>query len=684
MSQFEINSQSQIPVQERSKFNSNRYLGTNSLNGYNQNTLEQNESVPQASSQPNKNQQTGSKLASDTLYDYSQIGQPLIKDQDQSEQIQKLTKEIDTLKYQWRALEQENQRLKYDNIQLNQRNKSSMNEIQELQDQILISKNENKRLTSIVQEDQFLLIDVQKLRKQVELNRGLDFKIIDLDQQLISLNKQLLESKKQNAFLESELQNQKEIIEKYKSQIRDQTLAYESQVLKNEQLLNDNRKMKLALDSINQDLNQEQEQNQILNQKLSQISLGAKDQISNLQKSQSNLNLQNEQLKNQINLLQQKEKELQVSQTLNIQQESKIGQINQQLNECIFTRQIEESKAAISSAKAEYNKLATTCQQQDQEIKKLKEKINSMTQQNTIISNKCTQLEKSLEEGQQKSQMLSQDLKGKLEKWKNYGTQLEQELKKRETALVNLGNDYIKSESQLKAALDMQSQLRNERTTSIGKLKEMHADLLTYEKKSDSLERNIVALQAQIQSSYQHQERLEQEKQVLNQELKQLVDELRRIQNQCDLRDRDIQDLRSQNSLLAERNITLEHELSLERDKQLQLDSKVRTLENEIHKLNFQHTLRQQYSWNIDPQQSLGNSKPLFPDLSQDFYSPQTNIQGINSPKYPQYGIQVQPNHKSTEVQNSGFENLSSNPIHQIKNKNYNSKFQIQPENQLN
>ncbi|CAD8176745.1 unnamed protein product [Paramecium octaurelia] len=682
MSQFEINSQSQIPVQERSKFNSNRYIGSNTLNGYNQNTLEQNESVPQASSQPNKNQQIGSKLASDTQYDYSQMGKQTIKDQDQSEQIQKLTKEIDTLKYQWRALEQENQSLKYDNIQLNQRNKSSMNEIQELQDQILISKNENKRLTNIVQEDQFLLIDVQKLRKQVEMNRGLEYKIIDLDQQLISLNKQLLESKKQNAFLESDLQNQKEIIEKCKSQIRDQTLAYESQVLKNEQLLNDNRKMKLALDSINQDLNQEQEQNQILNQKLSQISSGAKDQISNLQKSQSNLNIQNEQLKNQINLLQQKEKELQVSQTLNIQQESKIAQINQQLNE--QQRQIEQSKAAISSAKAEYNKMVAACQQQDQEIKKLKEKINSMTQQNTLIQNKCTQLEKSLEEGQQKSQMLSQDLKGQLEKWKNYGTQLEQELKKRETALVNLGNDYIKSESQLKAALDVQTQLRNERTASLGKLKEMHADLLTYEKKSDSLERNVVALQSQIQNSYQHQERLEQEKQVLNQELKKLVDELRRIQNQCDLRDRDIQDLRTQNSLLGERNITLERELSLERDKQLQLDSKVRTLENEIHKLNFQHTLRQQYSWNTDPQLSLGNSKPLFPELSQDFYSPQTNIQGINSPKYPQYGIQVQPNYKPTEVQNSGLENQSSNLMHQIKSQNQNSKFQIQPEYQLN
>ncbi|CAD8167083.1 unnamed protein product [Paramecium pentaurelia] len=671
MSQFfETNSQSQIPFQDKSKLISNPQLGTsNSLNGYNQNILEQNE-----------NQQLGSKLSSYSQLDYPMMGQQTImKDQEQLEQIQKLTKEIDTIRYQQRVIEQENQRLKCDNIQLNQRNKSNMNEIQELQDQILILKNENKRLTNIVQEDQFLLIDVQKLKKQVELNRGLEYKIIDLDQQIISVNKLLLEQKRSNAFLESELQNQKEILEKYKSQLRDQTLGFESEVLKNEQLLNDNRKMKMALDSINKDLNQEQEQNQMLNQKLNQISLGAKDQVSNLQKSQSNLNLQNEQLKNQINQLQQKEKELQISQNLNIQQENKIGQINQQLNE--QQRQIEQSNVAISSSKVEYTKLVTKCQQQDQEIKILKEQINSMTQQNTLIQNKCTQLEKSLEDSQQKLQMLSSDLKVQIEKWKNYGTQLEQEIKKRDIAIKNLENDYIKSETQLKSALDIQTQLKNERTISIGKLKEMHTDILAYEKKTDSLERDVVTLQAQIQSSYQHQDRLEQEKQLLNQELKQMMEELRRIKNQCDLRDRDILNFKSQNALLSERNISLQNELGRERDKQLQLDSKIRTLENEIHKFNFQQTLKQQYSWNTDPQLSLGNQKSLFTEQNQDYYSPQTNIQGFNSPKN---GFQVQFKQNPIEVQNSGFENQYVNSLNQLKNDPYNLRFQIQPQNQLN
>ncbi|CAD8074615.1 unnamed protein product [Paramecium primaurelia] len=636
----------------------------------------------------NRNQQLGSKLSSHSQLDYPMMGQQTImKDQEQLEQIQKLTKEIDKMRYQQRVIEQENQRLKSDNIQLNQRNKSNMNETQELQDQILILQNENKRLTNIVQEDQFLLIDVQKLKKQVELNRGLEYKIIDLDQQIISVNKLLLEQKRSNAFLESELQNQKEILEKYKSQLRDQTLGFESEVLKNEQLLNDNRKMKMALDSINKDLNQEQEQNQMLNQKLNQISLGAKDQISNLQKSQSNLNLQNEQLKNQINQLQQKEKELQISQNLNIQQENKIGQMNQQLNE--QQRQIEQSNAAISSCKVENTKLVTKCQQQDQEIKILKEQINSITQQNTLIQNKCTQLEKSLEDSQQKLQMLSSDLKVQLEKWKNYGIQLEQEVKKRDIVIKNLENDYIKSETQLKSALDIQNQLKNERTISIGKLKEMHTDILAYEKKADSLERgnckykevDVVTLQVQIQNSYQQQDRLEQEKQLLNQELKQMMEELRRIQNQCDLRDRDILNFRSQNALLSERNISLQNELGRERDKQLQLDSKIRTLENEIHKFNFQQTLKQQYSWNTDPQLSIGNQKSLFTEQNQDYYSPQTNIQGFNSPKN---GFQVQSKQNPIEVQNSGFENQYVNSFNQLKNDPYNLRFQIQPQNQLN
>ncbi|CAD8087912.1 unnamed protein product [Paramecium sonneborni] len=700
MSQFETNSQSQIPFQERNKINSNRQLGvSNTLNGQNSKISEQNESVPQRSSQTNNygNPQISSQLTQYPQFNYPQIGQQTMKDQDQLEQIQKLSKENDTLKYQWRALEQENQKLKSDNIQLNSRDKSNMNEIQELQDQILILKNENKRLTNTIQDDQYLLIDLQKLRKQVELNRGLENQISNLEQQLAIVSKQLQEQKRQNAFQESEIQNQKEILEKYKAQVRDQTLGFESQVQKNEQLLIDNRKMKTALDTINKDLQKEQEQNQMLNQKLNQIQSGAKDQISNLQKNLSNLNFQNEQLKNQITQLQQKEKELQISQNMNIQLENKIRQLNQQLSE--QQRQIEQSNAIISSGKVEYTKLSNKCQQQDQEIWKLKESINSITQQNSLISNKCSQLEKSMEDNLQRSQMQSSDLSRQLDKWKNYGNQLEQEVKKRETALVNLENDYIKTETQLKQALEIQSQLRNERTVQLGKLKEMHADLLVYEKKCDSLERNIITLEAQIKSQQQHQERLEQEKQLLNQEIKQLIEDQRRIQNQYDLKirdfesllqkhdqennlkDRDIQNWRSQNAVLAERNIVLEHELAREREKQLQLDSKVRNLENEIHNLNFQQTLKQQYSWNTEPQVSLGNQKPLFTEQSHDYHSPQPNYQQINSPQYHQSGIQVQSNQKPTEVSNYGAEHQRNNSSHQIKSKNYDLRFQNQPQN---
>ncbi|CAD8065031.1 unnamed protein product [Paramecium primaurelia] len=710
MSQFETNSQSQIPFQERSKLNSNRQLGTsNTFNGQNQKILDQNESVPQRSTQPNNygNLQTSSQLSQYPQFNYPLMGQQTMKDQDQLEQIQKLTKENDTLKYQWRALEQENQKLKSDNIQLNSRDKSNMNEIQELQqniilyisrDQILILKNENKRLTNTIQEDQYLLIDLQKLRKQADFNRGLENQITDLEQQFANVSKQLQEQKRQNAFQESELQNQKEILEKYKTQVRDQTLGFEQQVQKNEQLLSDNRKMKMALDSINKDLKQEQEQNQMLNQKLTQISSGAKDQLNNLQKNLSNLNFQNEQLKNQITQLQQKEKELQISQNLNIQQENKIRQMNQQLSE--QQRQIEQNNMIISNGKVEYTKLTTKCQQQDQEIWKLKEQINNLTQQNTLISNKCTQFERSMEDSLQKSQMLSSDLKGQLEKWKSYGNQLEQEVKKRETAILNLENDYMKTETQLKQALEIQTQLKNERNIQIGKLKEMHADLLVYEKKCDQLERDIITLQTQIKGQQQNQDRLEHEKQILNQEIKQLIEDLRRIQNQYDLktrdfesllqkheqesslRDRDIQNLRAQNSTLTERNIALEHELARERDKQLQLDSKIRTLENEIHNLNFQQTLKQQYSWNTEPQLSIGNQKPLFTELSQGYQSPQANYQGINSPVYNQSGIQVQSNQKPTEVSNYGGEHLRNNSSHQIKSKNYDLRFQNQSQNQ--
>ncbi|CAD8075632.1 unnamed protein product [Paramecium sonneborni] len=691
MSQFEINSQSQIPFQERSKLNSNRQLGTpNTLNGQNPKILEPNESIPQRSTQTNNqgNQQISSQMSQQPQFNYPLMGQQTMQDQEQLEQIQKLTKENETLKYQWRALEQENLKLKNDNIQLNSRDKSNINEIQELKDQILIQQNENKRLKNTVQEDQYLLIDLQKLRKQVEYNRGLENQMSDLEQQLAIVSKQLQEQKRQNAFQESEIQNQKEILEKYKTQLRDQTLAFESQVQKNEQLLNDNRKMKTALDQINKDLQQEQESNQILNQKINQIQIRVKDQVSNLQQSLSTLNYQNEQLKNQITQLQQKEKDLQISQNMNVQQENKIRQMNQQLSE--QQRQIEQNNGIISNGKIEYTKLANKCQQQDQEIWKLKEQINSMNQQNSLISSKCSQLEKTMEDNLQKSQNLSQDLKGQLEKWKNYSIQLEQEVKKRELALGNLENDYIKTDTQLKQVLEQQNQLKNERTIQLGKLKEMHTDLLVYQKKCDQQERDIITLETQIKGFQQHQERLDHEKQILNQEIKQLMEDLRRIQNQYDLkardfesllqkhesetnlRNRDIQNFRSQNASLAEMNNALEHELAREREKQLKLDSKVRNLENELHNLNFQQSLKQQYSLNTEPQLNLGNQKPQLIELNQGFQSPQTNYQALNSPQYHQSGIKVQSNQKPTEVSNS-----------QITRKNYDLRFQNQPQNQL-
>ncbi|CAD8050486.1 unnamed protein product [Paramecium sonneborni] len=705
MSQFETYAQTQIPQQDRSKPNQNQLLGTLNLSsGQNEKNIDQNEFVPRRSSQTNNYgyQQNTLQVSPYPQFNYPLMGQQTMKEQENLEQMQRLMKENETLRYQWRTLEQENQKLKNENNQLINREKNNSTEIQGLQDQILQLKNENKRLMNTISDDQYQLLDLQKLKKQVELNKGLDNQISDLEQQLSIANKQLSEQKRQNSFQENEIQTQKDTIDKFKTQLKELTQNNESQVQKNDTLLNDNRKMKQALDMINKDLINEQEQNKVLFQKMNQLNQGSKDQINNLQKNITNLNFQNEQLKNQLIILQQKEKELQNVQNLNLQNESKLRQMQQQISE--QQRQIDQYTMTIQTGKNEYQKLAVKTQSQEQDIWKLKEQLNQLNTQNQMLQNKCYQLERSIDDSLSKSQIQSADLKGSLDKWKNYGLSLEQEIKKREMALHQLENEYVHIQSLLKGAQENEVQLRNERAVTLSKMKEMHDDLLLYEKKCNQQDGELTLLQEQSRNILQNQERLEQDKLQLNNEVKKLMEELLRTQNQNDLKNRDydalqmkhesdnnmkereVQNLQLQNNILQEKNIQLENDLTKEKEKIFQMESRIRNLESEIHNLQFKQTLQQQYSWNQEPLNNHNNqiqqteNSLIYQRINQNnsgFMNPQQNNYGFQKPQQPKptensnapYQVDEFPDHRRTNSQQL------------IKSKNYDLRFQYQPQN---
>ncbi|CAD8049310.1 unnamed protein product [Paramecium sonneborni] len=708
MSQFETNSQTQIPYQEMIKPNSNRQLGTSNLsNGQNQKNIDQNEFAPRRSYQTNNYgyQQNTPQVQQYPQLNYPVMGQQTMKEQEHEEQIQRLMKENETLRYQWRTLEQENQKLKNDNNQLVNRDKSNSTENLGLQDQILQLKNENKRLMNTISEDQYQLVDLQKLKKQVELNKGLDNQISDLEQQLQIANKQLSEQKRLNSFQESDNQTQRETIEKLKAQLKDVTQNNEAQCQKNDALLNDNRKMKQALDMINKDLNKEQEQNQMLIQKINQLNQGSKDQINNLQKNLTNLNFQNDQMKNQIIQLQQKEKELQNAQNQNLSNESKLRQMQQQISE--QQRLIEQYAMTIQTGKNEYSKLAAKSQSQEQEIWKLKEQINQLSTQNQMLQNKCHQLERSIDDSLSKSQIQSADLKGTLDKWKNYGLSLEQEIKKREMALLQLENEYVHMQNQLKGAQENEVQLRNERAVTLSKMKEMHDDLLLYEKKCDQQERDLQLLKEQNRNALQNQERIEQDKQQLNLEVKNLMDELHSTQNQNDLKirdfdalqmkhdsdnnmkEREMQNCQLQNSMLQEKNKQLENDLAKEKEKLFKMENRIRNLESEMHNLQFKQTLKQQYQWNQDEPNNHSNQieQTENSQIYQGINVPYLNNSGYLSPQQNNFEVQKTQQPKPTEVQNTPSQ-VNEQPNHRrtnsqqlIKSKNYDLRFQYQPQN---
>ncbi|CAK62195.1 unnamed protein product (macronuclear) [Paramecium tetraurelia] len=731
MSQFETNSQAQISNQERSKPSSNRQLGTSNLqNGQNVKNIDNNEySIYDQTLglfQEDLRKQI-SKQFIPSSYGYSQnipqvqqypqfnyplIGQQTMKEQENEEQIQRLTKDNETLRYQWRTLEQDNQKLKNDNLQLSNRDKINNTEIQGLQydiykysrDQMFQLKNENKRLMNTIQDDQYQLLDLQKLKKQVELNKGLEIQISDLEQQLAMANKQVQEQKRQNSFQDSEIQTQKDTIEKFKAQLKELTQNNDAQSQKNDSLLNDNRKMKQALDMINKEFTNQQEQNQVLIQKINQLNQGSKDQINNLQKNIQNLNFQNDQLKNQILQLQQKEKELQNAQNI----DAIINFRLQFLIQILEQRQIDQYVMTIQTGKNEYQKLALKSQSQEQDMWKMKEQVNQLNTQNQMLQNKCYQLERSIEDSLSKSQIQSADLKGTLDRWKNYGLSLEQEIKKREVALLQLENEYVHLQSQLKGAQENEVQFRNERAITLQKMKEMHDDLLLYEKKCNQLERDLQQQQEQNNIAVQNQGRLEQEKQQLNQEVKNLMDELHRTQNQNDLKqrefdaiqmkydsennakDREVQNLHLQNSMLQEKNNQLENDLAREKEQLFQMESRIRSLEAEIQNLQFKQTLKQQYSWNQEVPNNQSNQ--IEQTENSQIYSgmggPYSIHGGFQNFQQNNIGVHNSQKPKPMEVQNAPFQ-INEFPDHRrtssqqlIKSKNYDLRFQQQQKNQ--
>ncbi|CAD8195746.1 unnamed protein product [Paramecium pentaurelia] len=472
------------------------------------------------------------------------------------EQQQHLMDQGEDLKSQNKKLVFENNSLKklVEQLQL----ELSSYKIQKSQEQEMISKldyqeemivklkSEVRRKADLIQENQFKLNELERLQNKLEEYSGLTKKyqeqillIQEFKEQLQDQSRQL--SQYQNTEIENH--NLKEYIEAYKQQLRDKDVKIQQQREQQEQLYSDNKKMKTTLDMLNFEFKKAQDN---YNEALHRATIQNTDlqgQLSLFQKNLANQAHQIELQKQQVKQLELKEKELYSTKNQYLKLDEKFqAQTQQTIKQ---TKEIDKLLMTLKNGKQEYLNLQQKLMHLEQENKRLSEQSLQQSKSKNQLELQCQQLDQELikKQGNLDSvQLKYMELKSNLEKYQGQIQAMENELKKKDTIILNLEQQLQTQKGQLEQISHIDTQNKSEINHNFAKMKEMHNDLILYEK---------------------------QVKQILSENYQ----------------------LKQQNQIISERNGQQENEMKKMREQIIQQDNRIRLLENELHNYTFQQKL---------------------------------------------------------------------------------------------
>ncbi|CAD8196105.1 unnamed protein product [Paramecium pentaurelia] len=494
------------------------------------------------------------------------------------EKQQFLMEEGEDLKSQVRKLQNENQQLKKVIDQLQPELQSFKNQKsieQELkakfdyQEEMIVKlKSEVRRKQEALQENQYKLAELDKLQKKLEDYNLLSSKSNELNKQIKDLQDQVQDQKRQLVYLNSaehENSNLKEYIETYKQQLREKDIKIEQHREQQEQLYLDNKKMKTTLDMLNFELKKQQENsNDQLHRATLQIT-ELQGQVSSYQKTLANQAHQIELQKQQVKQLEIKEKELYSTKNQVLKLEESIQNLNQQ--NLLQQKEIEKLAMTLKNGKQEYLNQQQKLVNAEQEIKKQSDQIQQLQKYKDQLIHQCQFLEQELKKKQgnldqsiNQAQHKQIEMKTVLDQQQNQLQIMEGELQKRDAIIFTLDQQNQTLKSQLEQYSQADSLNKNELNSNFAKMKEMHNDLILYEKQVDSI------------SLENHQIKL-------------------------------------QNQMLQDRNNQLEFEVTKLREQLITQDNRIRNLENELQSQSFNqklNTIRMPYT-----------SDQLFPNQQQ-------------------------------------------------------------------
>ncbi|CAK63964.1 unnamed protein product (macronuclear) [Paramecium tetraurelia] len=438
------------------------------------------------------------------------------------EKQQFLMEEGEDLKSQVRKLQNENSQQKkvIDQLQSELQSFKSQKSIeQELkakfdyQEEMIVKlKSEVRRKQEALQECQYKLADMDKIQKKLEDYNLLSSKSNELNKQIKDLQDQVQDQKRQLVYLNSaehENSNLKEYIETYKQQLREKDVKIEQHREQQEQLYLDNKKMKTTLDMLNFELKKQQENsNDQLHRSTLQIT-ELQGQVGTYQKTLANQAHQIELQKQQVKQLENKEKELYSTknQSLFKPQTNKIYYVINQSLISLEQKEIEKLAMTLKNGKQEFISLQQKLAIAEQEIKKQSDQIQQLQKYKDQLIHQCQFLESELKKKQgnldqsiNQAQHKQIEMKTILDQQQNQIQLMEGELQKRDAIIFTLDQQNQTLKSQLDQYSQNDSLNKNELNNNFTKMKEMHNDLILYEKQVDTinLENHQIKLQNQM------------------------------------------------------------------------------------------------------------------------------------------------------------------------------------------
>ncbi|CAD8200748.1 unnamed protein product [Paramecium pentaurelia] len=494
------------------------------------------------------------------------------------EKQQLLMEEGEDLKAQVKKLQNENQQLKkvIDQLQPELQQFKNQKSIEQdlkakfdYQEEMIIKlKSEVRRKQEALQENQYKLAELEKLQKKLEDYNILSSKSNELNKQIKELQDQVQDQKRQLVQLntaEHENSNFKEYIEIYKQQLREKDIKIEQHREQQEQLYLDNKKMKATLDMLNFEFKKQQENsNDQLHRATIQIT-ELQGQMSSYQKTITNQAHQIELLKQQVKQLEIKEKELYSTKNQQLKLEESIQNLNQQ--NLLQQKEIEKLAMTLKNGKQEYLNQQQKLTNAEQEIKKQSDQLQQLQKYKDQLIHQCQFLDQELKKKQgnldqsiNQAQHKQIEMKSIQDQQQNQLQNMEGELQKRDAIIFTLNQQNQALKSQLEQYSQVDTVNKNELNSNFTKMKEMHNDLILYEKQVNSI------------SLENHQIKL-------------------------------------QNQILQDRNNQLEFEITKLREQLIQQDNRIRNLENELQSQSFNqkfNTIRLPYT-----------SDQLFPNQQQ-------------------------------------------------------------------